>query len=292
MTETTLTAPPAGPAAAAGPDGALRRFVESAPFQRFIIAVILVNAVTLGLETSASAMAAVGPLLLALDKVALAIFVGELLLKLWVYRLHYFRDGWNVFDFSIVAISVAPLLGLGAGGNLSVLRALRILRVLRLLSVVPQMRSVVQALFGALPGMGSIIGVLGIMFYVSAVLSTKIFGASFPEEFGTLGDSMFTLFAVMTLEGWADIAKRVMGVYPYAWLFFIPFILVATFAVLNLFIAIIVNSMQTLHEQQAKAEAEADRQAEADGRSRVETELAALRAEITALRQALGKPGA
>ncbi len=283
MTDTTLISPSL-PAA----DSGLRRFVESASFQRFIIAVILVNAVTLGLETSSTAMAAIGPVLSALDKVALAIFVGEFLLKLWAYRLSYFRDGWNVFDFSIVAVSVAPLLGLGAGGNLSVLRALRILRVLRLLSVVPQMRSVVQALFGALPGMGSIIGVLGIMFYVSAVLSTKIFGASFPEEFGTLGDSMFTLFAVMTLEGWADIAKRVMEVYPYAWLFFIPFILVATFAVLNLFIAIIVNSMQSLHEQHAKAEAEADRQAEADGRNRVEAELAALRAEITALREALG----
>lgn len=283
----SATSTPPGAAIPAPSDGALRRFVESTGFQRFIIAVILVNAVTLGLETSAGVMAAVGPALLILDKVALAIFVLELALKLAVYRLAFFRQGWNIFDFVIVAISLAPLLGMAGTQSLSVLRAFRILRVLRLLSVVPRMRSVIQALFDALPGMGSIIGVLAIIFYVSAVLATKLYGPSFPENFGDLGTTAFTLFAIMTLEGWADIARGVMEVYPWAWLYFIPFILITTFAVLNLFIAIIVNSMQALHDKQVKEDMAGERQAEADDRARLEGEIAALRADIAALRAAL-----
>lgn len=269
------------------PDSPIRRFVESTGFQRFIVAVILINAATLGLETSAAAMAAFGDLLMVVDKIALAIFVVELLLKLAAYRLAFFRQGWNIFDLSIVAVSVAPLLGLAGSQGLSVLRAFRILRVLRLLSVVPRMRSVIQALFDALPGMGSIIGVLAIVFYVSAVLATKLFGPSFPEDFGTLGTTAFTLFAIMTLEGWADIARRVMETYPLAWLYFIPFILITTFAVLNLFIAIIVNSMQALHEQQQKEEQAEERRAAGDDRARLEAEIAGLRADIAALRTAL-----
>lgn len=276
------------PAVAPSSDiGVLRRFVESAGFQRFIIAVILLNAITLGLETSSAAMAAAGHVLAILDKFALAVFVVELALKLAVYRLAFFRQGWNVFDFLIVAISLAPLMGLGGAQSLSVLRALRILRVLRLLSVVPQMRAVIQALFDALPGMGSIIGVLTIIFYVSAVLATKLYGSSFPEQFGDLGTTAFTLFAIMTLEGWADIARGVMERYPWAWLYFIPFILITTFAVLNLFIAIIVNSMQALHERQMKDERAEERKADGDDRARLEAEIAALRADIAALRRAL-----
>ncbi|WP_119679699.1 ion transporter [Indioceanicola profundi] len=270
----------------------LQRLVESAGFQRFIIAVILVNAVTLGLETSESAMAAMGPLLITLDRLALAIFVVELALKLWVYRLGFFRQGWNNFDFAIVAVSLAPLVGVGWGGNLSVLRALRILRVLRLLSVVPQMRAVIQALFGALPGMGAIIAVLALIYYVSAVLATKLFAASFPDWFGTIGRSMYTLFQVMTLESWSmGIVRPVMEIYPYAWVFFIPFIVLVTFAVLNLFIAIIVNSMQALHDADSKAEAEAREDKARAERESMADELRGLRADLAALRAVLEKRG-
>jgi voltage-gated sodium channel len=267
----------------------LLSIVESSLFQRLIIATILVNAVTLGLETSATVMAAAGSFLHLVDKIALGIFVIEMLLKLAAYRLSYFRSGWNLFDFVIVGISVAPLLGMAGMANLSVLRAFRILRVLRLLSVVPQMRSVIQALLDALPGMGSIVGVLGIIFYVSAVLATKLFGSSFPDEFGSLGTTFFTLFAVMTLEGWADIARQVMAVYPHAWLFFITFILVATFAVLNLFIAIIVNSMQSLHEADNKAENAVARQEEADENARLVAQIASLRDEVSTMKQMLAE---
>jgi voltage-gated sodium channel len=241
--------------------------------------VIAVNAITLGLETSSAIMAEYGAILSILDRTALAIFVAEIVLKLIAYRHRFFVDGWNVFDFLIVGVTLLP-----AGGNLSVLRALRILRVLRLLSIVPQLKRVVAALFGALPGMGAIGMVLLLMFYVSGVLSTKLFGESFPEYFGSLGASIYSLFQVMTLESWSmGIVRPVMEVYPWAWLFFVPYIVLVTFMVLNLFIAIIVNSMQTLHE----SEGQEARDAEADERREQAEHLKALRHEVAELRELL-----
>jgi voltage-gated sodium channel len=257
----------------------LRRLLESSRFQTFIVAVIAVNAVTLGLETSPALVAEYGSILSVLDRTALAIFVAEIVLKLIAYRHRFFVDGWNVFDFLIVGVTLLP-----AGGNLSVLRALRILRVLRLLSIVPQLKRVVAALFGALPGMGAIGMVLLLMFYVSGVLSTKLFGESFPEYFGSLGASIYSLFQVMTLESWSmGIVRPVMDVYPWAWLFFVPYIVLVTFMVLNLFIAIIVNSMQTLHE----SEGQEQRDAEADERREHAAQVKALRHEVAEIRQLL-----
>ncbi|MBV2263318.1 MAG: ion transporter [Thauera sp.] len=260
----------------------LQRFVESAAFQRFIVAVIVANAITLGLETSTAAMAAAGGLLLALDRAALAVFVVELALKLFVYRLRFFRSGWNVFDFTIVAITLAP-----TGEGLQVLRSLRILRALRLVSVVPSMRKVVNALLRAIPGMSSVLTLLLLVFYVAAVMSTKLFGASFPEWFGSIGESFYTLFQVMTLESWSmGIARPVMEAYPYAWIFFVLFILLTTFAVLNLFIAIVVDSMSAVeHEEQ-----EQTRELVGVDHDAVLAELRAIRAELAALRGAGGEP--
>ncbi len=262
----------------------LRRLVESRGFQAAIIAVIVINAVTLGLETSPRAMSAAGPLLIAIDTVALWIFTIELSLKLWVYRSRFANDGWNVFDLVIVAVSWIP-----AAGPLSVLRALRIMRVLRLLSVVPQMRAVIGALLRALPGMGSIVAVLMLVFYVSAVLATKLFGADFPEWFGSIGESMYSLFQIMTLESWSmGIVRPVMEQHPAAWAFFVPFIVVTSFAVLNLFIALIVNSMQSL-----QAEADQDRRAEAlvahDEREVLLQRIESLTGEVRELHRAVAR---
>lgn len=223
----------------------LRSIVESRAFSFFITAVIVINAITLGLETSPQAMKVAGPLLLVIDTAALWVFTVEIGLKLWLYRSRFFRGGWNVFDFAIVAVAWFP-----AAGPLSVLRALRIMRVLRLVSVVPQMRAVVGALFKSLPGMASILAVLILVFYIAAVMATKLFGAAFPEWFGDIGASMYSLFQVMTLESWSmGIVRPIMEVHPGAWLFFVPFIIVTTFTVLNLFIALIVNSMQSLQSE-------------------------------------------
>lgn len=241
--------------------------------QHALIGLILVNAVILGMETSPTLMAAWGPWLIAADKAILAIFVVEIALRLAAHRLAYFRDPWNVFDFSVVAIALLP-----ASGPLAVLRALRVLRVLRLITLVPSMKRVVGGLLSALPGLGSVAAIIGLIFYVSAVIATKLFGAAFPQWFGTLGDSAFTLFQVMTLESWAmGIVRPVMEVFPQAWIFFLVFILASTFTLLNLFIAVIVNA---IHREQG------------DERPSVEGELARLHEEIVGLREDLAQRGA
>lgn len=231
--------------------GRLQRWVESPTFSYAIIAVIVVNAITLGLETWPLAMANFGSLLTTIDRLALWIFTVELCLKFTIYRRRFFRDSWNIFDFTIVALAWLP-----AAGPLAVLRALRIMRVLRLLSVVPQMRAVVGALFRALPGMGSIVAVLLLVFYIAAVMATQLFGAEFPHWFGSIGASMYSLFQIMTLESWSmGIVRPVMEEHPYAWAFFVPFIVATSFTVLNLFIALIVNSMQIQTNDNVRAEA-------------------------------------
>jgi len=211
--------------------------------QNLITGLIIFNAVTLGLETSDYVRANYGKMLLAVDKVVLAVFVAEIAGKLVHRGWRFFKEGWNVFDFLVVGIALVP-----AAGPLTVLRALRILRTLRLLSVVPQMRVVIQALFSALPAMASIVALITLIFYVGAVLATNLFGNDFEAWFGHIGRSMYTLFQIMTLESWSmGIVRPVMEVHPYAWLFFVPFILVTSFAVINLFIGVIVDSMQAQH---------------------------------------------
>ena len=223
--------------------------LEADRVRNFIVAVIVFNAVVLGMETSESIMATAGGVILALDRLCLAIFVVELLLKLFAYGGRFFRSGWNIFDFVIVGVSLIP-----GNGGLSVLRALRILRVLRVISVVPSLRRVVEGFVTALPGMGSVFLLMGIVFYIGAVMATKLFGDAFPEWFGTLGRSGYSLFQIMTLESWSmGIVRPVMEIYPYAWAFFVPFIMVTTFAVVNLLVGLIVNSMQDAHAEETNA---------------------------------------
>lgn len=220
----------------------LANWVESNTVQRFIIAVILLNGLILGLETSAGLMEHFGSVILLLDKLCLFIFIVEIALKLAAYRLHFWRNGWNWFDFLVVAIALAP-----GAGPWAVLRSLRILRVLRLLTVMPQLRKVVAAFVHSIPGLSGVIVVMIVFFYTMAVLATNLFGQAFPEWFGSLGASLFSLFQIMTLESWSmGIVRPVMEVFPWAWGFFVPFIVIATFTILNLFIGIIVSTMQEL----------------------------------------------
>jgi voltage-gated sodium channel len=254
----------------------LKALIESRGFELIITWLIVINAVTLGLETSATLMAQYGTVLHLVDRVLLGIFVVELLAKMVVYRATFFRDPWRIFDFLVVGISLLP-----ASGPLSILRALRVLRVLRLVSIVPSMRRVVGGLFLALPSMGSIFLLLMLVFYVFSVMATKLYGANFPVYFGNIAASAFTLFQVMTLEGWAaEIVRPVMDKHPQAWLFFLPFILATSFTVLNLFIGIIVSAMQTEHEAEVKetqAEMEADQ-------AQILAELRAIKQELAELR--------
>jgi len=261
----------------------LKQLIERPAVQRSILLLIVINAAILGMQTSPSLVASWGELLSVLDMLILGVFVVEIAARIYVHRAAFFRDPWSLFDFTVVAIALVP-----ASGPFSVLRALRVLRVLRMVTMVPSMRRVVGALLSAIPGLGSIAMVLALVFYVSAVIATGLFGAEFPEWFGNLGRSIYTLFQVMTLESWSmGIVRPLMDVFPYAWVFFIPFILIATFTMLNLFIAIIVNAMQTVTDadhEATQATIEAAREhIEAD----LHEEVRALRGEIAELKELL-----
>ena len=217
--------------------------IEGSKIQRFITVLIIANAITLGLETSPEIMMRYGEVLHKFDMLVLGIFTIEILGKLQYRGVGFFKDGWNVFDFLIVSIALLP-----SANELSVIRALRILRTLRLISVVPQMRRVVQALITAIPGMLSVGAIIALVFYIGAVISTNLYGTTHPQWFGTIGESMYSLFQIMTLESWSmGIVRPVMESRPSTWIFFVPFILITSFAILNLFIGIIVDAMQTQH---------------------------------------------
>jgi voltage-gated sodium channel len=217
-----------------------------------ILAAIVINAIILGIATSGVVMTAVGDYLMILDRVLIAFFVAEMAIKIVAYGISFFRSPWNVFDLLIVGISVVP-----AGENLTVLRGLRVIRALRILSAVPQLRGVIKALLDALPGMGAVILLLTIVFYVFGVMATLLYGETFPQWFGTLGESLYTLFQIMTLESWSmGIVRPVMETHPNSWAFFVPFIVVTAFAVLNLFIGLLVNTMQSAVEAEGQKEIE------------------------------------
>lgn len=220
----------------------LGSWIEAPAVQWIITAVIILNAVILGLETDTGIMASAGELLVALDRACLVVFCVEIAIKLLAYRGLFWRSPWNVFDFVVVAIALVP-----DAGPLAVLRSLRVLRVFRLLTVLPSLRRVVAAFLHAIPGLGSVVAVLAVFFYVAAVIATNLFGATHPEWFGSIGASLFTLFQIMTLESWSmGIVRPLMADHPWAWVFFVPFIVLATFTILNLFIGIIVSTMQEL----------------------------------------------
>jgi voltage-gated sodium channel len=255
----------------------LKAFLSSRRFETVITVLIVINAITLGLETVPEAMDRFGGALIALDRAILTVFVVEVLARLVAWRLDFFRDPWRVFDLLVVGVALMP-----ATGNLSVLRALRILRVLRIVGMVPSLKRVVGGLVAALPGMGSILLLLTLVFYVFSVMATKLYGASFPEWFGSIPASAYSLFQIMTLESWSmGIVRPVMEVHPMAWAFFLPFILSTTFTVLNLFIGIIVSAMQAEHD----AEASADREAMATEQVAMLEELKAIRRDLAELRK-------
>ncbi len=231
----------------------VRSLIERTWMDRLIIVVILFNAVILGLATSSWVMERVGTFVHTVDRLCLWFFVLELLAKIYAYRKSFFvssdsrpndrnSTGWNLFDFFIVGISVF------GSDTFSVLRALRILRLFRAVSVSERLRNTVESFVRLFPKMGGVFMLLGLVHYVGAVMATTLFAAEFPDWFGTLGKSAFSLFQIMTLESWSmGIVRPVMDVYPFAWLFFVPFVIVAAYCVANLFVALIVDTMQTAY---------------------------------------------
>ena len=211
-------------------------FIFKEKVQRFILSVIVINSITLGLQTSSSIDHSIGGLLNVLDWMAIAIFTIEILLKIMALRLKFFKDYWNIFDLVVISISYLPLT------SITILRALRVIREFRVISSIPRLKFLVKSILNSLPSIAWILFLMFIVFYIFAIMAVNLFSENFPQFFGTLGSSLFTLFQVMTLESWSmSVARPVMKVYPYAYLFFVPFILINSFIILNVFVAVIVN---------------------------------------------------
>lgn len=262
-----------------------RRLVERETFKNVIMIVIIISAIAIGLGTAPSIEAKFGPALELVDNVVIAIFVIELSLKLFGYGLNFFKSGWNIFDLVIVMISMAP-----ADESLRALRTLRILRAMRILSIVPQMRKVVTALLTALPGMASVVIVLGIVFYIFAVIATRLYSEAFPQWFGTIGESLYSLFQVMTLESWSmGIVRPVMEQFPYAWAVFVPFIMATSFTVVNLVVGLIVNTMQEAVEEETGAEIDELRDVMKRESAAVSAKIDGLQKTINSLRAELNQ---
>lgn len=222
----------------------IEAFLAQPAIQHFIVFLILLNAAILGLETNPNIVASIGHELAMLDHVILVIFILELALLMAARGLRFFLDPWCVFDFAVITIAIIP-----ATESFSVLRSLRVLRVLRLINKVQSMKKVVAGLLSSLPSLASVAGLTMIVFYVASVMATNLYGKEFPELFGSMGDSAFTLFQVMTLESWSEgVARPIMEKIPNAWIFFLIFIFIATFIVINLFIAVIVDSLNNLED--------------------------------------------
>lgn len=217
----------------------LRNIISSNAWAYCIAALIIFNTIVLGLETYPGIVDVYGNLLAFLDQAILYVFIVEIFLHLIAYRLNFFKDPWSVFDLCVVGIALIP-----TQGAFSALRAARALRALRLISVFPKLRKVIEGLVMAIPGICAIAGIMAIIICVFGLIASKLYGPSYPEWFGNLHLSVFSLFQVMTLEGWPDIVRTVMQQKPFAWMFFVTYILIATFSVLNLFIAVVVDAMQ------------------------------------------------
>lgn len=225
----------------------LKKLTEAAWFEKLVVALIIVNSAVLALEAYPNIKAAYGTWLVAIDKTILVFFLFELAARMTVNGRKFFRDAWSLFDLAVVAVALMPM-----NEAWSVLRSLRVLRALRLISALPALRRLVEGLVRALPGVASIGAIMMIIFFVFGVMASKLFGAAFPQWFGNLNASLFTLFQVMTLEGWADIVRQIKEVYPLSWLFFIVYILVATFTILNLFVAVMIDAIQRDHNIESK----------------------------------------
>jgi voltage-gated sodium channel len=217
------------------PRARLQQFVTRPWFERVIVAAIILNAITLALETYPGVMSSYGPTLFIVDKLFIMLFVTELVLRIGAFRLQFFRSGWNWFDFSVVAVTLLPFLGITGLGNVSALRAVRILR---LLSVVPAFRDVLSGIGRALAGSFAVMCVLSVILYVCAVLSVKFFRTAAPEYFADLDNALFTLFQIMTLDGWSEIVRPLMTLYLWAGLFFIAFIVTTVFVLLSIIIGV------------------------------------------------------
>lgn len=231
-----------------------RRIADSRVFQNIVLGVIVLTAVIIGIETSETLMERYGTLFHWIDVVVQIVFIIEITVRLlayWPRPQGFFRDGWNVFDFAVVAASLLPQ----AGTFAMVARLARLLRVTRLVSVFPELRLIISTMLRSIPSMGHVIMLLSLMLYVYGILGFYLFSEADPEHWGTLGAALLTLFQMLTLEGWVEVQDKVLGTFPWAWIYFGSFVFIAVFVVVNLFIAVVINNLEAAKlEEQADAD--------------------------------------
>jgi voltage-gated sodium channel len=231
-----------------------RRIVDSPLFQNFILGVIIIAAIVIGVETSAAFTVRYGGAIAALEILIQTIFVVEIVIRIaahWPRPLAFFKSGWNVFDFAVVAASLLPQ----AGAFATVARLARLMRVTRLVSAFPELRLIVDTMVRSIPSMGHVIMLLSLLLYVYAVIGFHFFREADAAHWGSLGTALLTLFQLLTLEGWVEIQRAVLDTRPWAWIYFCSFVLVAVFVVVNLFIAVVINNLESVkHEQQIAAD--------------------------------------
>ncbi|MFM9054550.1 MAG: ion transporter [Solirubrobacterales bacterium] len=234
---------------------AISRLVHSSWFEGFIFTVIILNAIVLGLETYPDIQDRYGDTLYLLNEIFLGIFIVEILLRISAYGSrpwNYFRSGWNVFDFVVVFAVFIP----GVRENATLLRLVRLLRVVRVVSVLPDLRVLLSGMARAIPPIASIAALAVLLIFIYGMIGWKIFGEAIPERWGDIGEAMLTLFTILTLEGWNEILFAGQEVTQFAWVFFVSFVLIASFLLINILIAIIINAVEDAREAERTQEAE------------------------------------
>lgn len=227
-----------------------KRFIENKYVTNFILAVIIYNSLALGLLTYPEVRNNFEPYLSWSCVVCVVIFTIEIFIKLYVYGKDFFKDGWNNFDFILVAMSWIP-----TGGAFSSFRAFRVFRALRALRLVTHLKKlqiIIEAIIEAIPNVIWASILLVLIFYIFSIIGVTTFSQDYPEWFGTIGKSMFTLFQITTLEGWPDIAREVMSKFPLSCVYFISFILMSTFIVINVIVGVIVDAISEINNKQRR----------------------------------------
>jgi len=217
--------------------------VNHALFEKTIIGLIVLNGVILGLETSSQLVEQYGSIMEMTSHIILFAFIIEALMKIISVAPQlnrYFGSGWNVFDFSVVVFSLLP----STGEFAMIARLARLLRVMRLISTIPELRLIVTTLMRSLPGMMHVLLLMAVIFYIYGVAGFHLYNEHDPELWGTLGLSLLTLFRVVTLEDWTDVMYTAMEMNPLSWIFFVSFVVVGTFVIINLFIAVVLNNLE------------------------------------------------
>jgi len=229
-----------------------KKIVNNIWFERTIISLIVLNGIILGLETVPELLATYESWFVWGNRLILGVFILEAIIKIISFapRMHhYFYSGWNVFDFSVVVLSLIP-----ASGEFAMLaRLARLLRVLRLISVIPELRIIVATLVRSIPSMGNIMLLMSIIFYIYAVAGYHLFHQHDPQHWDSLGMALLTLFRIVTLEDWTDVMYTAMEMHPMSWIYFVSFVIVGTFVVINLFIAVVINNLDEAKVESMKA---------------------------------------